>query len=265
MPALLPGSGALADAEKVPGRKPVDLRSDSKAYDPVPLNVRTSDLPVRLLSAGAMLAVACGALAAGGLVLTLFLWLVALVALAESLRLILRATANPAFRLAGAMAAVIYIGVAGVFLVQMPPLVLLVVVVTVIATDTGAYFTGRAIGGPRIAPQISPSKTWAGLAGGMAAAALWLVVVVWVLGSAISGFAAVETVLALPFAGGAALGACLAIAAQAGDFLESWLKRKAGVKDSSRLIPGHGGVLDRIDGLIPVALIVGIAGSGFAW
>ena len=65
---------------------------------------------------------------------------------------------------------------------------------------------------------------------------------------------------------GVLIGAALAIAAQAGDFLESWLKRKAAVKDSSRLIPGHGGVLDRVDGILPVALIVGLLGTyGNAW
>ena len=106
------------------------------------------------------------------------------------------------------------------------------------ATDIGAYFAGRAIGGPKIAPAISPSKTWAGLFGGMAMATLlaagfhrWLAL-------------PISLVWATPL---------LAIAAQIGDFFESWMKRRAGVKDSGTLLPGHGGVLDRLDGLVAVA------------
>lgn len=112
---------------------------------------------------------------------------------------------------------------------------------TVWATDIGAYFAGRSIGGPKIAPAISPSKTWAGLIGGMIVAGL----VGWLMGRWIGS----HSTLFL-------LGAPLAILAQAGDFFESWMKRRAGVKDSSALIPGHGGVLDRLDGLLPVAIAV---------
>lgn len=117
-------------------------------------------------------------------------------------------------------------------------------------TDIGAYFAGRTIGGPKLAPKISPSKTWAGLFGGMATAAL---------------IAALLTfVFLLPFSlpVSAALGAGLAVAAQAGDFYESSVKRKAGVKDSGNLLPGHGGVMDRLDGLVPVSILV--AGSVWA-
>jgi len=234
----------------------------------VPFNVRTSDLPKRLASAIALLLIAGTAVALGGVVFDAFILLVALAAFGEAARLIWRAMAgNVPGRIAALLAALVYIGVAAASLAQMPTFVLVVAVVTVIATDTGAYFVGRAIGGPRIAPRISPSKTWAGLFGGMSAAALWLALVAMVVGSALgaldtggsSGVRAAQVALA------AAAGAALAIAAQAGDFLESWLKRKAGVKDSSRLIPGHGGVLDRVDGLIPVALIVGLAGAGWGW
>ncbi len=116
----------------------------------------------------------------------------------------------------------------------------------VIATDIGAYFAGRSIGGPKIAPSISPSKTWAGLAGGMAGAALVLM-----LGRG-NGMAA-EAI------GG---GAMLAIVAQAGDFFESWMKRRAGVKDSGKLIPGHGGLFDRVDGLLAVVFVGGVAAVG---
>lgn len=109
------------------------------------------------------------------------------------------------------------------------------------ATDIGAYFSGRAIGGPRLAPRLSPNKTWAGLLGGMAAAG--------VIG------ALIVTLAGLP-AGLMWLGPPLAFLAQMGDLFESWLKRRAGVKDSGRILPGHGGALDRLDGVVPVAAIV---------
>jgi phosphatidate cytidylyltransferase len=126
-------------------------------------------------------------------------------------------------------------------------------------TDTGAYFAGRAIGGPKIAPRISPSKTWAGLAGGMAASVGWVFLWVWAMDAPLvwPRFELGLNLSVQNVTGAVALGAGLAVVAQAGDFLESWLKRRAGVKDSSRLIPGHGGVFDRIDGLIPVVLVAG--------
>jgi len=125
-------------------------------------------------------------------------------------------------RIAALLAALVYIGVAAASLAQMPTFVLVVAVVTVIATDTGAYFVGRAIGGPRIAPRISPSKTWAGLFGGMSAAALWLALVAMVVGSALgaldtggsSGVRAAQVALAA--AAGAALPPVTGFASQAG-------------------------------------------------
>lgn len=256
------GGDALQEA-----RRRDRLKAQALRFVRVPLSVRTSDLPKRLASAVALLVIAGAALAVGGTVLTAFLALVALLAFGEAVRLVLRATGNPAYRAAGILAALVYIGLAAAFLTQMPRAILVVVMVTVIATDTGAYFTGRAIGGPRIAPRISPSKTWAGLFGGMIAAAIWLVLVAWVIGAALASLDTGEGGgIRLPQVGmAAAIGASLAVAAQAGDFLESWLKRKAHVKDSSRLIPGHGGVFDRVDGIIPVALIVGVLGMGSFW
>ncbi len=112
------------------------------------------------------------------------------------------------------------------------------------ATDICAYFTGRTFGGPRIAPAISPSKTWSGLLGGMAGAGLTS------LGLAMHFGWAVGDRMWLYFAGGMVA----AILAQIGDFFESWLKRRVGVKDSGTLFPGHGGILDRVDGLVPVAV-----------
>jgi phosphatidate cytidylyltransferase len=107
------------------------------------------------------------------------------------------------------------------------------------ATDIFAYFAGRGIGGPKLAPKISPNKTWAGLIGGMAGAAMVGAAAAWLLG--IDG----------PFLW---LGAPMGLLAQLGDLYESRVKRRLGVKDSGALLPGHGGVLDRLDGLLPVAL-----------
>lgn len=114
------------------------------------------------------------------------------------------------------------------------------------ATDIFAYFAGRAIGGPKIWTAISPNKTWAGLLGGMAAAALFSI-----LFAGLSGWP--QSALAMAF-----VGAFLAIVAQVGDFFESWLKRRAGVKDSGTLLRGHGGVMDRVDGLVPVCIVVAL-------
>lgn len=257
----------MADAETFE-RKRDRLKARAKRYAAVPLAVRTGDLPKRLGSAVVMLLLAGGAFLIGGMVLQGFLALVGLLALGEAVRLVWRAVDGWRLRLAGVTIAALYIGLAVTFLIQMPRAVLVVAVVAVIATDTGAYFSGRTIGGPRIAPRISPSKTWAGLAGGMVAAGLWLAVVAVLLDRAMQALSPNEPIGFVPgqLLAGALIGAGLAIAAQAGDFLESWLKRKAAVKDSSRLIPGHGGVLDRVDGIIPVALIVGLLGSyGQAW
>jgi phosphatidate cytidylyltransferase len=117
------------------------------------------------------------------------------------------------------------------------------------STDIFAYFAGRALGGPKLAPRISPNKTWAGLIGGM-------------LGAAVLGWLAADFFdLGSPFVW---LGAPMALLAQAGDLYESRVKRKAGVKDSGSLLPGHGGVLDRLDGLLPVlvaTLLLLMAGS----
>jgi phosphatidate cytidylyltransferase len=124
------------------------------------------------------------------------------------------------------------------------------------ATDAGAYFVGRGIGGPRLAPRISPGKTWSGLAGGMVCGALAGA------GFGLASGASRLGVLAL-------LSALLAVFSQVGDLAESWLKRNFGVKDTGALIPGHGGVLDRVDGLLFATVGVGaltLAGGGWiAW
>lgn len=114
---------------------------------------------------------------------------------------------------------------------------------TVWAMDTGAYLFGKTIGGPKMCPVISPKKTWAGLFGGMLTAAAW--------GAGCAKFgnvAAYEQVMIVS--------AILGAVSQGGDLFESWIKRYLGVKDSSNLIPGHGGIFDRMDALLAVAPIV---------
>lgn len=118
------------------------------------------------------------------------------------------------------------------------------VFILVWSVDIGAYFAGRAIGGPKLAPAISPNKTWAGFYGGVVAATL--------LAGAWALFVGLPPIVLL-------LAPLLAVAAQGGDLFESWMKRRAGIKDSGRWLPGHGGVFDRLDGLLPVAILTALA------
>jgi phosphatidate cytidylyltransferase len=111
------------------------------------------------------------------------------------------------------------------------------------STDIGAYFVGRSWGRRKLAPSISPGKTMEGLYGGMAAATL--------IGGAWSLATGLGTALLL-------LPPLFAFAAQMGDLFESWMKRRAGVKDSGTWLPGHGGILDRLDGLVPVAVLTAL-------
>jgi phosphatidate cytidylyltransferase len=122
-------------------------------------------------------------------------------------------------------------------------------------TDIAAYFTGRALGGPKLWPAISPNKTWSGFLGGLAAAVI--------AGAAINGIASrfgsnppVSFIVVILLSGVAS------ILSQLGDLGESALKRRFGAKDSGRLIPGHGGVMDRLDGFWAVAALMGLALAG---
>jgi phosphatidate cytidylyltransferase len=120
-------------------------------------------------------------------------------------------------------------------------------------TDIAAYFVGRALGGPKLVPQVSPNKTWAGAIGGLVASGVAAIVV--------AKMAALTSFFAL-----AMLAILLSALAQAGDLFESFLKRRFNAKDSSHLIPGHGGLMDRLDGFVTasvVAAIIGLARGGF--
>ncbi|MGM0586484.1 MAG: phosphatidate cytidylyltransferase [Pseudomonadota bacterium] len=122
---------------------------------------------------------------------------------------------------------------------------LLWVALTVAATDVGGYFFGRMLGGPRLWPAVSPGKTWSGFLGGVGLATLT---------GALFSAATTDT-----WAHEVAIvSALMAAVAQGGDLGESALKRRAGVKDSSRLIPGHGGLLDRLDGLLAAGLVAAV-------
>lgn len=235
---------------------------------------KKSDLGVRTLSAIVMLAVAGTALWLGGWWWTAFVTVVALGVLWEWWGLVRTFAAGALARMAWVLGGLVYVGLASVTLAFVRTadgagaFGVLMIVGGVIGVDVGAYFAGRTTGGPKIAPRISPSKTWAGLGGGVVGAALALLVSallshLWATGMPMSPAAKHDSYLVI-FDGPRllisllALGAVLAVIAQAGDFFESWMKRSAGVKDSSSLIPGHGGLFDRVDGLLAVCFVVGV-------
>ena len=240
-----------------PERRRDKIKALAKKAVTVPLWVRTSDLPVRTASALVMVAIAGTALWLGGWFWSAFAMIVGIVVFAEWIRIVSRMTQDGTKLVLGGAIGLLYIGFGTFVLAVLGNTTLLgaegemawpviALIAIVIATDTGAYFSGRVIGGPKIAPSISPSKTWAGLVGGMVCSGIAMILFAkYATGYQSLGFAF-------------ALGAVAAVVAQAGDFLESWMKRKAGVKDSGNLIPGHGGFFDRVDGLIAVAWVAGI-------
>jgi len=201
-------------------------------------------------------------LLASGLVVLSILWFVG--AGPQALSLVTAATLLAAVAMARtapdriwAMTGFVYAAVIAI----VPPLVrehpdlglvgLLWMFAVVWTTDIAAYFTGRRLGGPKLWPQVSPKKTWSGFIGGVAAGTL-AGMLVTVAGQRVGWTAPVGVGLV-------ALGSCVAaIASQLGDLGESALKRRYDVKDSSHLIPGHGGVMDRLDGFWAVAFIVGL-------
>ena len=225
-----------------------------------------SDLAVRTGSAIVLILAAGLALWAEGGLLLLFVLLVSALVYWEWRGLVLRFPDSGPAKALWLLLGLLYVGAAAVALLSLGSAARLLLIGIVIATDVGAYFAGRTIGGPKIAPAISPSKTWAGLGGGMLASALLVAAVAGILMASMAG----QPQLSSPapwFQPGfvlfsAAVGAGIAVVAQIGDFFESWMKRRAGVKDSGNLIPGHGGMFDRVDGLLLAAICGGLVTAG---
>ena len=229
-----------------------------------PLLKPRSDLGIRTLSSVAMMSVAIMAIWLGGYAFMGLVIAIGLGVLFEFAKLVFGFAYSLLAKILWLLGGAIYVGLACFSLILfstpvfgMTPAIMLIA--AVIGTDIGAYFAGRSIGGPKIAPRISPSKTWSGLFGGMIGAGLMMVIIqagiyAFRVGEAGDG----DVYLAYGWFGLMLTGAALAVVAQLGDFFESWMKRRAGVKDSGRLIPGHGGLFDRTDGLIAVAFAAGI-------
>ncbi|MCY0146723.1 phosphatidate cytidylyltransferase [Hoeflea sp. G2-23] len=150
--------------------------------------------------------------------------------------------------------AIVYAGLSGLALAEIRGeglfglFAMLFVFAIVWATDILAYFCGRALGGPKLAPRISPGKTWSGA----------------IFGAAAGVAAGIGVAMAVRQGGGwmiPLVALTLAVASEAGDLFESWVKRRFGAKDSSHLIPGHGGVMDRVDGLVFAAFAAFLIGN----
>jgi len=203
-----------------------------------------NELVVRILSGVIMIAVALSAAIEGGGLFAIFVAAVATAMFYEWRQL------TRSWAINWAIVGFVYCAVPAIALLwvrgwddQRLNLLLWAFIVTW-STDIGAYFAGRAFGRKKLAPSISPGKTVEGLIGGVIAAIL--------LGSAWVYWNGLGT----PLHG---LAPVFAVAAQAGDLFESWMKRRAGVKDSGSWLPGHGGILDRLDGLVPVAVLTALA------
>ena len=214
-----------------------------------------SELALRVMSGAAMAVIAVLLTINGGVLFALF-WLAAgAVVFWEWFNLVSSAEPRERWLAAGA----IYAGAAALCPILLRSdadygLVAMFFLFAVVwLTDVVAYFVGRFVGGPKLWPSVSPNKTWSGALGGLA--------------GAIFGAFLVASFAALSHFAMAALAVVLSSASQAGDLFESHLKRRFGVKDASHIIPGHGGVMDRLDGFIfaaALATLIGFARGGWS-
>jgi phosphatidate cytidylyltransferase len=213
--------------------------------------LRWSDLGIRVVSACVLAPIALACIWLGDIAFDLLVAAAALGLAAEWLMLCRLPTARRGGVLlrAGGLGYVTLAAAALLFL-RADPVAgrgnVLFLVLTVWAGDVGAYLVGRMLGGPRLVPRISPGKTWSGAFGGLVAAiAVGLAAAHFLAGAGSQWGSAWRA---------AVVGAGIGVVAQAGDLLESFVKRRLEVKDSSRLIPGHGGLFDRLDAILSSAL-----------
>ncbi|MDP2410589.1 MAG: CDP-archaeol synthase [Pseudolabrys sp.] len=218
-----------------------------------------SNLALRVISAAVMMPLALVIAYAGGVLFALFWAAAALAVLWEWSALVRGAALAPPARLGWYIAGAAYASV-----LLLAPLLLradaaygfLAIVMLfgiVWTTDVAAYFAGRALGGPKLMPSVSPKKTWSGAIGGTLGAMLVAVALAYAFG--IANLPAIAVIALL-----------LSVLSQIGDLLESWIKRRFGAKDAGQLIPGHGGVMDRLDGFWAAALaaaLIGVVHGGF--
>lgn len=206
-----------------------------------------SDFLTRLGAAIVLLIIAISTLWLGGYVYAAMLGLAGVLLLREWYELVQAMTRTASARIAvtvlGGLVAIVAVACLWLVRIELGFIGALWLFGMVWATDIGAYFAGRGFGGRLLSPKISPKKTWSGLGGGMVAAL--------VVGATLGDRAGI---VGVPLW----IGLLVGLLAQMGDLFESWIKRRAGCKDSGRLIPGHGGLFDRVDGLLPVAIILGI-------
>jgi phosphatidate cytidylyltransferase len=221
--------------------------------------VAASNLVLRIVSAIVLAPIAVAAVYAGGWPFTIFWAIAAIAVLWEWSTMVgrdrsLSGGKRSVWLIAGAgYAAVVFAAPLALRLDARFGLFAIVFLFAIVwTTDIAGYFTGRAVGGPKLAPAISPKKTWSGAIGGPGVAVLVAILAArWV-----------GTFNLVAIAGVALL---LSVVSQIGDLFESAMKRHFGVKDSSRLIPGHGGVMDRLDGFwaaVLVAAVIGLARGG---
>lgn len=220
----------------------------------------SSSLRLRLISAAVLAPLVLGAVYAGGWVFGILIGLVVLILGSEWRRMV-------GLRLGWLALGMVYIALScwALWRLRVDPewgrVTLFWLLAVVWGADTGGYVFGRALGGPKLAAAISPNKTWSGFLGGTLTSALcgWAVVY-FVLDNQVYN---VDWQIA-------AFSAAIAVVSQIGDLFESWIKRRFGVKDSGVIIPGHGGLFDRVDGLVAAALAValitiGVRGNVIAW
>lgn len=208
-----------------------------------------SSLSARVISASILAPVVLALVYFGGWPFTALVGLVALILASEWARMVGK---RPAWMLLG----VLYIALTcwALWRLRLDPewgrMTLFWLLAVVWGADTGGFVFGMTLRGPKLAPAISPNKTWSGFMGGTLVAALggWAVV------AYMKGDAGLGIVL---------FSAAIGVASQVGDLFESWIKRRFGVKDSGTIIPGHGGLFDRVDGLVAAALAAALINIGF--